>query len=70
MRDFFKAPGILPGILMIAAAIALSVLLRHVGDDTLFMAGSFGCIILCYLGAKPMMEYISAKEKQKQEDDR
>lgn len=61
MKDFLHAPFVIPGIIMICLGIIGSLFVPRIEDNLVCMLAAFGCCILAFLGASPIMDYINHK---------
>lgn len=63
MKDYIRAPYVLPGLILTAAGILLSLLIRFIDSDLMSMIVSIGCALLCFVGISPTLNYITAHRR-------
>lgn len=61
MKDFLHAPFVIPGMILICIGIIGSLFVPRIEDNMLSMLAAFGCCILAFLGASPIMDYFHSK---------
>lgn len=53
-----------PGLILTAAGILASLLIRFIDSNLLSMLASIGCALLCFFGISPTLNYINTHRKQ------
>lgn len=64
MKDYIRAPFVLPGLILTAAGILASLLIRFIDSNLLSMLASIGCAVLCFAGISPTLNYINTHRRQ------
>ncbi len=64
MKEYLRAPFVVPGLILTVAGILASLLIRFIDSNLLSMLASIGCALLCFFGISPTLNYINTHRKQ------
>lgn len=64
MRDYIKAPFVVPGMILVLGSIIAAFFIRYIESDMLFMFGAFMCSVAAFIGVSPTLNYINEKNQK------